>query len=64
MTKVKEKVNKMSQEDLEDELLVSMNKFMICSVCEAHIGYCNEHDEELMEDHFREAHGLKDEEDD
>jgi hypothetical protein len=59
---VADKEEKLSQEELADELLISQNKFMECSICEQQISYCNQNDEERMEEHFREEHGYNDEE--
>ena len=53
---------KYDQEELMDQLIVSQIKYMICSICKQEIDFTNEHDEELMEEHFKEKHGLKDEE--
>lgn len=49
-----------TQEELKDELFISQNKYMTCSICEQEISFNNDGDEERMEDHFKEAHGLKD----
>ena len=54
--------NSLSQEELRDELTVSQNKYMECSLCEQEIGFSNDGDEERMEEHFKEVHGLEDEE--
>lgn len=53
---------KLTQDELEDELLVSQNKYMICSVCELSISWSHKGDESNMVDHFKEKHGYKDEE--
>ena len=49
----------LSQEELEDELAVSCNKYMTCSLCEQEISFNNDGDEEGMEEHFKEKHGWK-----
>lgn len=51
----------MNQEELRDELLISQNKYMICSICEQSISWNRDGDEERMEEHFKEKHGLEDE---
>lgn len=51
----------MNQEELRDELTVSQNKYMICSICEQSVSWNRDGDEELMEGHFKEAHNLEDE---
>ena len=49
----------MNKEELSDELMVSCNKYMTCSICKQEIGYNRDGDEDLMKDHFREKHGFK-----
>ena len=49
-----------TQEDLKEELLCSQNKYMTCSICEQEIDWNRDGDEERMEEHFKEEHGLKD----
>ncbi len=51
----------MNQEELRDELTVSQNKYMECSICEQEISWSSDGDEEGMEEHFKEKHGLEDE---
>ncbi len=55
-------VDEYSQEELRDELTVSQNKYMECSMCEQSISWSSDGDEERMEEHFKEKHGLEDEE--
>ena len=49
----------LSQEELEDELTVSCNKYMTCTLCEQEVGFSSDGDEERMEEHFKEKHGWK-----
>ncbi|KKL28146.1 hypothetical protein LCGC14_2378070 [marine sediment metagenome] len=51
----------MNQEELRDELSVSQNKYMTCSICEQEISWSHDRDEERMEEHFKEVHSLEDE---
>lgn len=48
-----------TQEDLQEELTVSQNKYMICSLCECSVSWNRDGDEERMEEHFEEKHNLK-----
>jgi len=53
------KQEKLDKEDLEDELTVSCNKYMICSVCELPISFSQDGDEDRMIEHFKEKHNYK-----
>jgi hypothetical protein len=57
--KVNMRDEKLSQEDLADELLVSQNKYMECSICQQEVSFNRDGDEEYMEEHFKEKHGYK-----
>ncbi len=50
---------KYTQKELVDELVVSQNKYMTCTICEQEVGFSRDGDEERMEEHFKEKHGLK-----
>ncbi len=45
------------QEDISDDLLISQNKYMICSICEKHLSWNRDGDEDFMEEHYQEKHG-------
>jgi hypothetical protein len=48
---------KYTQSELREELLVSQNRYMTCTLCETLICYSEDGDEEQMEEHFEEKHG-------
>lgn len=51
-----------SQEDLNDEIMVTCCKYMECSICEEEISSTGDDDDDynLVVEHFKERHGYID----